>query len=282
MRRLTCLDGLRGALAFYVMLSHTLPFAPLPYWLLWLFAHGGAGVDVFFILSGLVIVQSLASFAYRPRPFLIARVARIYPVFLVVFVVALAVQPLGTGFERMAWIATRQPGALHLVGRLAARLVAVHRRTSDDDPRAVPGWRAAGRMGRLPRRGMEPVDRMAILPAGVADRVAPGAAVAGLAVPGAFRRGGGMACGGVGCMAVQPRLPAEQGAVFCTGHRQRDWWCGKAPEVWAHILECWPPRWCYLPPKVASTSCCHQSCGRHAWRHNFCPQELFPSPYGRG
>ena len=30
-------------------------------------------MDVFFILSGLVIVQSLASFSYRPRPFLIAR-----------------------------------------------------------------------------------------------------------------------------------------------------------------------------------------------------------------
>lgn len=43
--------------------------------------HGGAGVDVFSILSGLVIVQSLDSFGYRARPFLIARVARIYPVF---------------------------------------------------------------------------------------------------------------------------------------------------------------------------------------------------------
>ena len=62
MRRLECLDGLRGVLACYVMLSHTLPFAPLPAWLLWLFQHGGAGVDVFFILSGLVIVQSLAGF----------------------------------------------------------------------------------------------------------------------------------------------------------------------------------------------------------------------------
>ena len=59
MRRMVCLDGLRGGLAFYVMLSHTLPFAPLPAWLLWLFQHGGAAVDVFFILSGLVIVQSL-------------------------------------------------------------------------------------------------------------------------------------------------------------------------------------------------------------------------------
>src|SRR5271166_359093 len=109
MRRLTCLDGLRGVLACYVMLSHTLPFAPLPRWLHWLFQHGGAGVDVFFILSGLVIVQSLASFSYRPLPFLIARVTRIYPVFLVVFVFAVAVQPLATGFERMAWIAPDSP-----------------------------------------------------------------------------------------------------------------------------------------------------------------------------
>ncbi len=104
MRRMVCLDGLRGVLACYVMLGHTLPFAALPAWLLWLFQHGGAGVDVFFILSGLVIVQSLASFSYRPRPFLIARVARIYPVYLVVFAFAVAVQPLASGFPLLGWI----------------------------------------------------------------------------------------------------------------------------------------------------------------------------------
>jgi peptidoglycan/LPS O-acetylase OafA/YrhL len=109
MRRLVCLDGLRGVLAFYVMLSHTLPFTPMPGWLVWLFSHGGAGVDVFFILSGLVIVQSLAGFNYQSRPFLIARVARIYPVFLVVFVAAIAVQPLATSFERMEWIGPDSP-----------------------------------------------------------------------------------------------------------------------------------------------------------------------------
>ena len=109
MRRLVCLDGLRGVLASYVMLSHTAPFVPMPGWLSWLFQHGGAGVDVFFILSGLVIVQSLDSYGYRALPFLIARVARIYPVFLVVFAFAVAVQPLATGFERMAWIAPDSP-----------------------------------------------------------------------------------------------------------------------------------------------------------------------------
>lgn len=106
---MVCLDGLRGVLACYVLLSHTVPFAPLPHWLHWLFQHGGAGVDVFFILSGLVIVQSLDSFGYRARPFLIARVARIYPVFLVVFALAVMVQPIATGFERMAWIGPDNP-----------------------------------------------------------------------------------------------------------------------------------------------------------------------------
>ena len=109
MRRLVCLDGLRGVLACYVMLSHTLPFAPMPGRLVWVFSHGGAGVDVFFILSGLVIVQSLAGCDHRARPFLIARVARIYPVFLVVFAASVAVQPLATGFERMAWIGADSP-----------------------------------------------------------------------------------------------------------------------------------------------------------------------------
>jgi peptidoglycan/LPS O-acetylase OafA/YrhL len=104
MRRLVCLDGLRGVLACYVMLSHMAPFVPLPDWLERALSHGGAGVDVFFILSGLVIVQSLASFSYRPRPFLIARVARIYPLFLVVFALSVAVQPLASGFSLLSWI----------------------------------------------------------------------------------------------------------------------------------------------------------------------------------
>ena len=109
MRRLLCLDGLRGLLAFYVMLSHSVPFAIAPSWVASLFVHGGAAVDVFFVLSGLVIVQSLASFDYQARPFLIARVARIYPVFLVVFALAIAVQPLHTGFGRMTWIGLDSP-----------------------------------------------------------------------------------------------------------------------------------------------------------------------------
>ncbi len=44
-------------------------------------------VDVFFVLSGLVITQSLLRAGGQAAPFLIARVARIFPVFLVVFAV---------------------------------------------------------------------------------------------------------------------------------------------------------------------------------------------------
>ncbi len=104
MKRLECLDGLRGLLAVYVMLSHMAPFAVLPVWIAHPLSHGGAGVDVFFILSGLVIVGSLDKYHHQTRPFLIARAARIFPVFLVVFAFALAVQPLPRGFESMTWL----------------------------------------------------------------------------------------------------------------------------------------------------------------------------------
>jgi peptidoglycan/LPS O-acetylase OafA/YrhL len=104
-KRLECLDGLRGVLALYVLLSHMVPFAVVPHRLAVAMSHGGAGVDVFFMLSGLVIVRSLEGFDYRAHPFLIARAARIFPVFLVVFALAIPVQPLDPGFAAMPWIA---------------------------------------------------------------------------------------------------------------------------------------------------------------------------------
>jgi hypothetical protein len=73
---------LRGALAVYVMLSHLAPFAAWPALLAWIpgmLSHGMAGVDVFFILSGLVILRSLASFGGHALPFLIARTASFRP-----------------------------------------------------------------------------------------------------------------------------------------------------------------------------------------------------------
>ncbi len=108
-RRLECLDGLRGVLALYVLLSHMAPFAAVPHWLAQSLSHGEAAVDVFFILSGMVIVRSLEGFGYNARAFLIARTGRIFPVFLLVFPVAVAVQVLPTGFARMPWIGRDSP-----------------------------------------------------------------------------------------------------------------------------------------------------------------------------
>jgi peptidoglycan/LPS O-acetylase OafA/YrhL len=109
MKRLECLDGLRGVLAMYVTVGHMAPFALLPAWLLSAVGHGGAAVDVFFILSGLVISQSLDRLQGDRRRFLLARVLRIYPVFLPVFAFAILVQPLPCGFDQMPWIGAANP-----------------------------------------------------------------------------------------------------------------------------------------------------------------------------
>ncbi len=80
------------------------PFALLPGWLQIAVSHGGAAVDVFFILSGLVISESLNRTRGRPGAFLTARALRIFPVFLLVFALAVAVQPMSCGYDRMPWI----------------------------------------------------------------------------------------------------------------------------------------------------------------------------------
>ena len=104
MKRLDSLDGLRGLLAFYVLLGHMAPFAVLPDWTQDAVSHGGAAVDIFFVLSGLVITQSLQRAGGQAVPFLVARFARIFPVFLAVFAVAIVVAPWSCGFEQMPWI----------------------------------------------------------------------------------------------------------------------------------------------------------------------------------
>src|ERR1700755_415744 len=109
MKRLDSLDGLRGLLASYVMLSHLAPFALLPQWVQSAVSHGGAAVDVFFVLSGLVITQSLQRADGRAVPFLIARSARIFPVFLVVFAASIVVAQWSCGFEQMPWIGPDNP-----------------------------------------------------------------------------------------------------------------------------------------------------------------------------
>lgn len=104
MKRLDCLDGLRGLLALYVLLGHMLPFAAVPAWMLHAFFHGGAAVDLFFALSGLVITDSLDRMGGRAGSFLLMRVMRIYPVYLPVLALAIASQPLSCGFGLMPWL----------------------------------------------------------------------------------------------------------------------------------------------------------------------------------
>jgi peptidoglycan/LPS O-acetylase OafA/YrhL len=110
MKRLECLDGLRGVLAVYVMLGHMAPFALLPEWVQGPLSHGGAAVDMFFVLSGLVIARSLDSAGYRAAPFLVSRIARTFPAFLIVFAAAVAVQAIPAGFPVMPWLAAGSPG----------------------------------------------------------------------------------------------------------------------------------------------------------------------------
>lgn len=134
MKRLECLDGLRGVLALYVLLSHMVPFTALPAWIVGPLSHGEAAVDLFFVLSGLVIVRSLEHFDYHARPFLIARAARIFPVFLPVFALAVAVQPVSIHFAGMPWIAANSPARMiwsegwpaSWMAELAAHLTMLH------------------------------------------------------------------------------------------------------------------------------------------------------------
>ena len=109
MKRLECLDGLRGALAVYVMLGHMAPFAALPGWSQRPLSHGGAAVDVFFMLSGLVILRSLEARGFAAWPFLIARVRRIFPVFLLMLAAGIAAQALPAPFAAMPWIGPDSP-----------------------------------------------------------------------------------------------------------------------------------------------------------------------------
>ena len=113
--RLLALDGLRGALALYVLAGHTTPFLDLPPALAALrpaLSHGHAAVALFFILSGLVILGSIARAASQPRPvahFLLARAVRLLPVYGIALVLAAIALGLGNPFPDMPWLLADSP-----------------------------------------------------------------------------------------------------------------------------------------------------------------------------
>jgi peptidoglycan/LPS O-acetylase OafA/YrhL len=102
--RLSRLDGLRGVLAVYILIGHAMLFADVPAWLAGLFHHGEAMVDLFFALSGMVVVNSLERFDYRAAPFLLARGRRLLPVYFAVLALAVLIVCLGSPLGAMPWL----------------------------------------------------------------------------------------------------------------------------------------------------------------------------------
>jgi peptidoglycan/LPS O-acetylase OafA/YrhL len=98
------MDGLRGVLAVYVLLGHALPFTDLPGWASAPFHHGEAAVDLFFALSGLVIVQSLERFGGKFRPFMAARACRLLPVYFLALALGIAMPLAGNPLAAMPWV----------------------------------------------------------------------------------------------------------------------------------------------------------------------------------
>lgn len=91
---LGALTGLRFVAAFQVLAYHMLPMGDAsPGWLRSLVGSGYVGVSLFFVLSGFVLTytyhDTLTTGAATRRDFLVARVARLYPVYLLALLVAL-------------------------------------------------------------------------------------------------------------------------------------------------------------------------------------------------
>jgi peptidoglycan/LPS O-acetylase OafA/YrhL len=118
------MEGLRGLAVLLVFLVHySTLIAPWirPHSALASFAEsvhsiGNAGVDLFFVLSGYLIYKSLMD---RPQPFssfMGRRVARIYPAFLVVFVVYLFLSFLVPAQSKVPQELV--PAVLYLIGNL--------------------------------------------------------------------------------------------------------------------------------------------------------------------
>ncbi|MGA7936760.1 MAG: acyltransferase family protein, partial [Kovacikia sp.] len=99
-RRITEFEGLRALLAWWFFLGHALVFSgftdskSLPIFASWLLENGYA-VDVFIILSGFVIFLLLDTNPHKSyAQFIVERLFRIYPIFLVALLVGVALTPL--------------------------------------------------------------------------------------------------------------------------------------------------------------------------------------------
>src|SRR5579872_6063211 len=118
--RFASMEGLRGLAILLVFCAHY-------YDIIWrdLHAHsatlstlgdaligaGGTGVDLFFVLSGFLIYGAVLKSTFNFRKFLARRARRIYPAFLAVFALYLAISPfLHTVGSASARYSNRVPG----------------------------------------------------------------------------------------------------------------------------------------------------------------------------
>ncbi|WP_459698058.1 acyltransferase family protein [Acidisoma sp. C75] len=131
--RMRAMDGLRGLLALYILAGHSLPLLwPVPGagWLTGLFSHGRAAVDLFFCLSGLVILHALGAGglegALQAKRFLALRAGRLLPVYLLALLLAALSLWAGNPYPLMPWLATAGAGVEGAVRDILA-----------------PGWPAA-------------------------------------------------------------------------------------------------------------------------------------------
>ncbi len=103
MQRLTRMDGLRGLLAIYVMLGHALTLTDVPRGITALFGHGEAAVDLFFALSGLVVINGVQRCKGKFWLFMEARARRLLPVYFLVVAAAVALLMLGDPLGALPW-----------------------------------------------------------------------------------------------------------------------------------------------------------------------------------
>jgi peptidoglycan/LPS O-acetylase OafA/YrhL len=88
-RRIGALTGIRWWAAFGVLLSHSIPGGDTPRIIQSFFEQGNLGVTVFFVLSGFILTYTYSETLVEPTgrkiwSFYVARVARVYPLYLLV------------------------------------------------------------------------------------------------------------------------------------------------------------------------------------------------------
>ena len=89
--RLSGLDGIRGIAALAVLAFHCGCYLDAP----WMFGHGALAVDIFFVMSGVVVARAYGArlnAGWSPTAFASARMRRLYPLYLLGTLVGLCLQ----------------------------------------------------------------------------------------------------------------------------------------------------------------------------------------------